>query len=51
MQVLKKKGFPLGLLDSKGSKTAQLDRAGNRPVLFLPHSLASTSGEYLSSNC
>lgn len=36
MQVLKKKekGFPLGLLDSKGSKTAQLDRAGNRPLYF-----------------
>lgn len=57
MQVLirkkkeKKTAFSLGLLNSKGSKTAQLDGAGNRPPLFLTYPLASTSGEYLSSIC
>lgn len=50
-QKKKKKALPLSLLDSKGYKTAQLDRAGNRPLLFLTYSLASTSGEYLSSIC
>ncbi len=54
MQVFfkkKHKALPFGLLGSKGSKTAQLDGAGNGPLLFLTYSLASTSGEYLSSIC
>lgn len=48
---VKKNPPALGLLNAKGSTTAQLTRTGNRPLLFLTYSLASTSGEYLSSIC
>lgn len=46
-----KKSASLVLLHSEGSKTAQLARTGNRPLLYLTYSMASTSGEYLSSIC